>query len=166
MLKVYIAGPDVFHMDGQNILKMKKEYCEKKGFIGLTPFDTEVDLSNTKENIRYKIYENNIEHLKNCDIVVADLNNFRHNEQDAGTIFEIGYATALNKTIYFYSSDDRNLVEKTREKDEKSYSDYNGFRDSNDMEIENFDGRFNLMINESGTFVHGDFFNVIDLIAG
>jgi len=165
-MKIYVAGPDVFRRDGVEVLENKKNICEQYGYIGITPFDKQMDFSRKNSAIRQDIYKNNIQYIKECDIVIADLNNFRHNEQDSGTIFEIGFATALNKKIIFYSSDKRTLLEKTVEAQINHYTtDGNQVFDDNDMEIENFDGQFNLMINESGTFIHGTFEDAIKYLA-
>jgi len=163
-LKIYVAGPDVFRKDGVSVLESKKDICEKYGCIGITPFDKMMDFNQSSEAIRSSIYLSNVNYIKECDVIIADLNNFRHNEQDAGTIFEIGFATALNKQVLFYSSDSRTLLEKTQELQPNHTIDGKQVFDDNGMEIENFNGQFNLMINESGTFVNGDFEDAVKML--
>jgi len=164
MKKIYIAGPDVFLKNAIEDLNQKKMLCEKNNFIGMIPFDANVDFSQSNSKIRKDIYEANIKMIQDTDIVIANMNNFRHNEQDSGTIFEIGYAVALKKKVYIYSSDFRTVIEKTTQCDNKSYIEDGQHYDNNDMLIEGFDAKFNIMINESVDFIHGTFEDVIDII--
>ena len=161
MKKIYIAGFDVFLKNAVEDLNQKKELCSKYSFIGMIPFDGNVDFTKSNENIRKDIYVENIKMIDKCDIVIANMNNFRHNEVDSGTVFEIGYATALNKEVYIFSSDNRTVVEKTKECDDKVYEENGMFYDRNHMLIEGFDSKFNIMINESSKFIHGDFEDVL-----
>jgi len=162
--KIYVAGPAVFRKDAVEYLNTQKKQIENKGYEALIPLDKNIDFDREPELIRAEIFQKNVEHIKNCDIVIADLNNFRHNEQDSGTIWEIGMAYGLGKEIYIYSEDNRTLLEKTQEEDKNTTTDGASVFDSNEMEIENFGGRFNLMINECVTkFVLGSFEDVLAL---
>ncbi len=54
------------------------------------------------------VYQRNIDELHECDIVIASTEN-----KDMGTIFECGYATAINKPVIYYApnlSGDFNLM--------------------------------------------------------
>ncbi len=164
MKKIYIAGPDVFLKNAVEDLNKKKRYCENNGFSGLIPFDANVDFTQSNENIRKDIYEANVKMIQQTDIVIANMNNFRHNEQDAGTIFEIGYAVALNKEVYIYSDDNRTVIEKTIEVDNDFTIENEQYYDKDDMLIEGFEARFNIMINESVKFIHGSFEDVIGVL--
>lgn len=161
MKKIYIAGFDVFFKNAVEVLNNSKELCTKYGFIGMIPFDGDVDFNQSNENIRRDIYVENIKMIDECDIVIANMNNFRHNEVDSGTVFEIGYATALKKEVYIFSSDNRTVVEKTKECDDKVYEENGLFYDRNDLMIEGFDSKFNIMINESSKYINGDFEDVL-----
>ena len=44
------------------------------------------------------VYQRNIDELHNCDIIIASTEN-----KDMGTLFECGYATAINKPIIYYA---------------------------------------------------------------
>ncbi len=164
MKKIYIAGPDVFLKNAVEDLNKKKSFCEKNNFVGLIPFDADVDFSQSDVKIRKDIYDANIQMIQDTDIVIANMNNFRHNEQDAGTIFEIGYAVALEKEVYIYTSDTRTVIEKTIEIDRKFHIENGQYYDSNDMLIEGFGAKFNIMINESVEIINGTFEDVIRLL--
>mgnify|MGYP000117894470 CR=1 FL=1 len=164
MKKIYIAGFDVFLQNAVQDLNHKKQLCEKYGFKGMIPFDGEVDFTQSNKKIRFDIYHENIKMIDECDIIIANMNNFRHNEADSGTVFEIGYGVALKKDIYIYSSDNRTVVEKTLECDDKAYEKDGMYYDKNDMLIEGFDAKFNIMINESSEFICGDFEDVLKVL--
>jgi nucleoside 2-deoxyribosyltransferase len=163
IMKVYIAGPDVFRKNGMEVLDSKKYLCEEVEYEGLTPFDKKFDFTNkTNAEIRHVIYSNNVSLMKECDIIIADMNNFRHNEQDSGTIFEIGFGSALGKPIYIYSDDDRLLLDRTLDNVKNPETVGNLVYDDNGFEIENFGVGYNLMISESTTFVKGTFQEALD----
>ena len=162
--KIYLAGFDVFYENAIEVLNRKKALCDKYGFIGLAPLDNEVDFSQPKSKIRKIIYEANIKLMHEADILCVNLNAFRHGEPDSGTVFEIGYGVALGKDVYVYLDSDQSMLEKTKAHDDKCvYKDGLWF-DQNGLIIEDFDGMFNLMINESTKIINGNLENVLEKI--
>ncbi len=162
--KIYLAGFDVFYDNAIEVLNRKKALCDKYGFIGLAPLDNEVDFSQPKSKIRKIIYEANIKLMHEADILCVNLNAFRHGEPDSGTVFEIGYGVALGKDVYVYLDSDESMLEKTKAHDDKCvYKDGLWF-DKNGLIIEDFDGMFNLMINESTKIINGNLENVLEKI--
>lgn len=144
MKKIYIAGPEVFLPNAIEIGNKKKKLCEKYGFIGLFPFDNEIN-PEEKElklyQIGLKIGEANEKLIQQCDYIVANITPFRSPSADVGTIFEIGYGKGLGKTIYAYTNEKGNLFERT-----KIFFNIDSSTDINGMSIENFDLIDNLMI--------------------
>ncbi|CAD2220830.1 nucleoside 2-deoxyribosyltransferase [Angomonas deanei] len=137
--KIYIAGPAVFHADhGKAYYDHVRELTAANNIKPLIPLDNNVSGA---LNIRNA----NIEQIKQCDAIIADLSPFRSHEPDCGTAFEVGYAAALNKIILTFSSDQRTLVER-----------YGGVKDSLGMEVEDFNLPFNLMLAD-GTAIFGSF---------
>lgn len=145
MKKIYLAGFDVFAPDAiQRGIKMK-EICKQYGFKGAYPLDNEFDTAE-------EIFSANIGLIKDCDIIAANINEFRGNEPDSGTAFEIGYAYALGKKIYCYAEDTRTLRDKL------------GVKDNNGYNVENFNMPFNLMLCVPSVIVKGDFEDCIKQI--
>lgn len=105
MLKIYLAGPDVFEVDAIDQGTRLKKLCADYGFEGLFPLDNEIKDATTPLELATKIREANLALIRSCDIVLANLRPFRGLEPDSGTIYEIGYATALNKQILGYTED-------------------------------------------------------------
>jgi len=115
MTKIYLAGPDVFETDAIEQGKRLKALCSQYGFEGLFPLDNEIDFDGTPYAIAKRIREANIALIKSCDIVLANFNPFRGLEPDSGTVYEVGYATALGKEVYGYAKDRRTMITRIRE---------------------------------------------------
>lgn len=115
MLKIYLAGPDVFDTDAVEKGKVLKALCRQYGFEGHFPLDNAVDIDASPYETAKAIREANIKLLESCDIVMANLNPFRGFEPDSGTVYEVGYAAALKKMVFGYASDNRTMIERLRE---------------------------------------------------
>ena len=114
---VYIAGPECFQPNGKELARQALQLCEKYGFEGLSPVIGHpslppVDFSNGKKEAAKQIFRKNISLINMCDLVIANLNNFRGWELDAGTCFEIGYAYTQDKKLYGFMDDTRPCYEK------------------------------------------------------
>lgn len=101
--RIYLAGPDVFRPDSATVYLRLKAQCERLGLIGVPPFESQPDASSADGGtIAQRIYEGNIALIRSADAVVANLQDFRGLEPDAGTVFEVGYAVALGKPVVVY----------------------------------------------------------------
>lgn len=101
MKKAYLAGPDVFRQDAQAHGDLLKAICQLKKVIGLFPLDNEIK-SAPGDDVAKQICDANIQMIKECDFVLANVDRFRGPSLDVGTAFEIGYAVALGKPVYAY----------------------------------------------------------------
>lgn len=134
MIKVYFAGPDVFRYDAPVYFNDEiAEKCKINDIQPLFPLDT--DLTDP-----ISIFNNNIALIHECNVVLANLDPFRGASLDAGTAFEIGYATAIGKNIVGYYTYDSFLSYKDRM--EPMFWEYS----SQYPLIEDFDLSDNLMI--------------------
>lgn len=107
MLKIYLAGPDVFREDAIQHFETLKELCAKWGFIGMAPLDNTIQIPTDKLNTpkhSKAIFISNVGLIKDCDIILANLEPFRGACIDDGTAWEIGCGYALGKRIWGYSS--------------------------------------------------------------
>ena len=114
MLKIYLAGPDVFEKDALQQGERLKERCSAYGFEGLFPLDNVINFDASPYEVAKAIRKANVELIASCDIVMANLNPFRGVEPDSGTVYEVGYATALGKKVYGYAQDRREMIERIR----------------------------------------------------
>lgn len=108
MKKIYLAGPDVFFSYAIEHGKKLISKCAEYGFQGLFPLDNEVDESSIVL-MREDIKSGNIEMIKECDIILANIDPFRGPGADNGTTYEIGYAEALGKQVVLYVNDEKHL---------------------------------------------------------
>lgn len=107
MKSAYIAGPDVFREDYDD---WKKAVADKFSGTGITPiFPSDAELTHPTSEA---IFETNCRFMRNCDIVIANVNPFRGLEPDSGTAFEIGYARAIRKPVILYCEDGRSMRER------------------------------------------------------
>jgi len=117
MLKIYLAGPDVFDTDAVEKGEALKALCSQYGFEGHFPLDNIIDIDASPYAMAKAIREANIRLLESCDIIMANLNPFRGFEPDSGTVYEVGYAAALQKMVFGYASDRRMMIERLRDKE-------------------------------------------------
>lgn len=110
--RIYLAGPDVFLHDCFEVLLHKKTCLEQLGYDVLTPLDK--CLTDPKD-----IAIANEDLIRQCDIIVANVEPFRGTEPDSGTVYEIGFGRALGKKVLTYNNPDTSYKERLEVHDEK-----------------------------------------------
>lgn len=95
MMKLYLAGPDVFRPDALHWAEEARQACRRAGHEALIPLDG-------IETTAAGIYHANIGQIQAADAVLANLNPFRGCEPDSGTCVEVGFALALGKLVIGY----------------------------------------------------------------
>jgi nucleoside 2-deoxyribosyltransferase len=111
--RVYLAGFDVFRQDAREHGARLVAACAEYGFEGVYPLDAEAPANLDGPRQAAWIYRANIDSIRGADIVMANVDDFRGpGEPDSGTAFEIGYAAALGKEIWAYTSDAGTLIER------------------------------------------------------
>ena len=103
-MRIYLAGPDVFFSDSTERFTQLKAACARHGLEGLEPSDGDIpaDFNGTDDERALRIYQGNIQRIREADAVLANLCSFRGLEPDSGTVFEVGYAVALGKPVAAY----------------------------------------------------------------
>lgn len=99
-MKIYLAGPDVFHPDAARHFAEARALLARHGHQALVPVDNE-------ETTAAGIFQANMAMLAAADALLANLNPFRGLEPDSGTCFEVGCAIALGKRVVGYVADGR-----------------------------------------------------------
>ena len=104
---VYLAGPDVFFRDADARYNRLEAMCEKYGLIGMRPSDGGIQPQEwatlPKREIATRLFEGNMERLRNADIILANMTPYRGDEPDSGSVFEVGAAVALGKVVVAYT---------------------------------------------------------------
>jgi nucleoside 2-deoxyribosyltransferase len=157
MLKIYLAGPDVFLPDAIAVGRRKKELCTTYGFEGLFPFDNEITESDTGEPIDRLIYRANKEMIRRADLGICNLTPFRGPSADAGTVFELGMLVGLGKQVFGYTNDADDLLTRTRRDPAVKYDPAaKVWRDGHGLSVEDFGNADNLMI-DNALIEHGGY---------
>lgn len=148
MIKVYLAGPDVFLRDPQAQFERLCGWCRDAGAHGVIPGVLPDDDGSTV-TLAERIYRINIELLDQADAVIANIAPFRGCEPDSGTIFEIGYAVAKGKPVALYTPVTQTYGEQLRRTLGDPVRDPDSGRDFDpvhQMSIEDFGLKANLML--------------------
>ena len=109
--KLYLAGPDVFLVNALAVGARKRALCAARGFNGLFPL--EADDAGRQASAKC-IYDANINMLRRCDGVVANLTPFRGISADVGTVYEVAYALALGRPVFAYTEASAHLDTRIR----------------------------------------------------
>lgn len=102
-MKIYLAGPDVFLPDADEIGRRKAEICARFGLTGLYPLDHAIDL--TAPDASRQIFCGNEAMMDRADAIIANLTPFRGAGADPGTVYELGYMAGRRKFCLAYSND-------------------------------------------------------------
>lgn len=148
MLKIYVAGPEVFLPNAREIMDRKVELCRSYGFQAICPGDLEIPPQPTKKAFGLAISTVDEDMMNRADGVIANLTPFRGISADVGTCFELGYMCAQGKLVAAYTNVAENYFERAaRYYDDRITEDAKGIRRGpGGLSLENFDMIDNLMI--------------------
>jgi nucleoside 2-deoxyribosyltransferase len=135
---IYCAGPWVFSPRPEEISSQLSRLCDAAGLVAVLPFEDAPDQSPADAAM---IYRENITRITKADAIVADISPFRGPHMDPGTAMEIGFAAALGKPVFAYTSPPGPLIQ--RISCEKTDT---GWRDAQGNLVEDFGLPDNLMI--------------------
>src|SRR6202162_4557541 len=113
MMKVYLAGPDVFLPDSVDIGRGKVELFARPGLTGLYPLDNTIDIAANDASLQ--IFRGNETMMIAADAIIANLTPFRGPGADAGTVYELGYMAGRGKLCLGYSNDPRSYADRVRD---------------------------------------------------
>jgi nucleoside 2-deoxyribosyltransferase len=145
---IYLAGPDVFLPDAIDVGERKKALCREHGFVGVFPFDNEINSVPADEREDHFVYRANLAMIRAADAGIFNLTPFRGVSADPGTVFELGVMIGLGKPAFGYSNESEDLLARTRQADLLTLDD-GVWRDQNRMKVEDFGNADNLMIDAS-----------------
>ncbi|CCG08693.1 nucleoside 2-deoxyribosyltransferase [Pararhodospirillum photometricum] len=157
--RVYLAGPEVFLPDPDRVARALKERCAAHGLEGVFPLDAGLALNDlTAAGQAQAIFNANIDLIRGCDGVIANMTPFRGPSMDVGTAFEMGFAAALGKPVIGYTDDLGEYVDRV-------VTFYRGhvtregcaWRDPDGLTIEDFSQVDNLMMCGAALAITRDF---------
>ncbi len=156
-MRVYLAGWDVFLDDARAAMAGNEALCREYGIEPLNPLDNDTGEGPDPAVLRASINAGNLAMIRRCDAVIANLNPFRGFEPDSGTVFECGFACALEIPVFGYIADLRPLVERYRDYDPATRERQGRIVDGEGRMVENLGNIHNLMLEENLRIVGGGF---------
>lgn len=154
---VYLAGPDVFYPNAQEIAAEKKQILAARSMAGCFPLDTELEPAAfaDEKDFALAIARGNEGLMRAADLILANIEPWRGPEADDGTAYEIGFMAALGKLIVLYTNDMRPFSERIRDEVYGGETYQEGAFERgrcDDMMVERFDGfADNLMLTNAAT---------------
>jgi len=116
MLKVYLAGPEVFLPRGRELIDRKRAILAEFGFA---PTPRHADFLErgdaSPRQFGERISRLNEELMDGADVCIANLTPFRGISADVGTVFEVGYMIAQGKPTFGFSNDPRDYSDRAAE---------------------------------------------------
>lgn len=158
---IYLAGPERYDVDCLEVYERMKALCRERGLQAVVPTDaapgvTPVESDDPYTNA-YSIFERQQQHVRDCDILLANLNDFHGWEPDSDTSFECGMAFQLGKALYGYMADARRMIDRI-----PNLGPDHEYRDACGCNAENFDYPINLMFSSSMPIWEGNFETALD----
>lgn len=161
---VYLSGPERYESDHLERYARMKKLCDKYGFNAITPMDNAPGIQRIYSSDpyvqAYNIFDHNQQHVRNCDLIIANLNMFHAWEPESDTSFECGMAYQLGKKLYAYMDDTKIMRQRI-----PNYGAANEFRDVCGNNVENFNYPINLMFASSMKIFEGKFDSIISSVA-
>lgn len=113
-MKLYIAGPEVFLPDAQEMLARKNELAVAAGFEPVGPHgEFQPDAASASgDSIGIGISRLNEELMDLADVCIANLTPFRGISADPGTVFEVGFMLGRGKAVFGYTNEPANYFER------------------------------------------------------
>jgi nucleoside 2-deoxyribosyltransferase len=143
--RIYLAGPEVFLPSPVEAGRRKVALAAEFGLDGVYPLDNALPLDGKPKRAQAGLISASNEALmRSCDALIANLTPFRGVSADAGTAFEVGFMRALGRPVLGYTNTPSSLVARSRAMRAHGLLGFDG--DADDIEIEDFDGLENLMI--------------------
>ncbi len=141
-----------------------KRLLDKYGFDAIVPTDPAPGVEEIETDDpwarAYNEFDRYQQHVRNCDIILADLNDFYGYEPNSDVSFECGMAFQLDKKMYAFMDDIGRMIDRVPNKGEE-----NSCHDINHMGVENFDAPVNLMFGSSYKFLDGSLEDIIRKMA-
>lgn len=134
----YLADFEMFLPTCKETVATWKKICDKYGIIGLFPGDDEVQdelvpyvpKDDSWDEKWMAVFMHDIHQMMRSDMVIAQLDDWRSNQPDSGTLFETGWFVGKGMPAYGFLKNPSTMLERTnREKhlDKDFYYDQEGY---------------------------------------
>lgn len=152
---VYLAGPERYAPDARTRYEALREAGNRLGLRVIVPTDEVTGMPPEPAEDpfarAYHTFYRQQRHVRDCDILIADLNDFHGWEPDSDTAFECGMAFQLGKKLYGYMDSTARMIDRV-----PSLGPEREYRDICGCNVENFDYPINIMFASSMDLLEGD----------
>ena len=162
---VYVSTSDRDNLDAKEKYEELRKVLDKYGFDAIFPTDDAPGVENIETDDiyekAYNIFDRYTQHVRNCDIILLDLNDYRGGfEPNSDVSFEAGYSYELGKKQFGFMDDIGPMVDRIPNiRTETDTRDFNG------MNVEDFEAPLNLMFGSSVKLLDGDFEEIVRKMA-
>lgn len=160
---VYLAGPERYDPDAAEKYAAMKKLCEERGLVAITPLDAAPGVAEVESDDpytkAYNLFDRWQQHVRNCDIIIADLSDYHGFEPNSDVAFECGMAWQLGKKCFAYMHDATWMRQRIAH-----YGEDKDNRDIYGNDVENFNYPVNLMFSGSMPVYGGKFEEIIDQV--
>ena len=145
--RVYLAGPDVFLPEPHRRGEALRRVCAAHGLEGVFPLDPLPGEPAGWAALppARAIARRNEAQIRRCDAMIANLTPFRGPGADNGTAYEMGFARALGRPVFGWSTAAGDYLSRCRALPGVALRD-GTWRDAEGLEVEAFGLGDNLMI--------------------
>lgn len=162
--RVYLSSFERYDNDAKEKFEVMKKICAKYGLIAISPLDdapmVEKVESDDPYEMAYNQFDHYQQHVRNCDLILANLNDYHGYEPNDDVSFECGMAFQLGKKCFGYLKEVKPMIDLVPNKGKDLE-----YRDVNDMNVEDFENPLNLMFGASFTLFDGSFEEVIKKVS-
>ena len=140
-----------------------KKILEGNGFEAIVPTDAAPEvpvLEDTGDLMEmvYNQFDHYQQHVRNCDIILANLTDYEGFEPSSDVAFECGMADQLGKKLFAWMEDGRNMIDRI-----PSHENNQGrMLDANEYSVENNNAPINLMFGASFKIFDGNFESAVE----
>ena len=157
---IYLAGPERYNSDCAEQYAHMKELCREHGLYAVVPTDPvpgipAADTDDIYANA-YLTFLRQQQHARDCDIILANLNDFHGWEPDSDTSFECGMGYQLGRKLFGYMESTQRMIDRI-----PNLGPAHEYRDACGCNAENFDYPINLMFSASMPIYEGGFENAL-----
>ena len=160
---VYLSDTVRYEPDAESRYEEMKRVLGEMGFDAVSPCDpvpgTEITDGDNDYTAAARLFDRWQQHVRDCDIILADLNDFRGYEVSTDVGFECGMAFQLGKKMYGYMGSTAPMIERV-----PHFGPGREFRDHTGSNVENFNYPLNLMFACSMEIAEGTYRDAAGLI--
>ncbi len=160
---IYLSGFERYEADGAAAYERMKRICRSYGYEAVSPLDQAPGVDKIDTDNPYvwaaNVFDNYQEQVRNCDIIIANLNDYRGYEINNDVGFECGMGFQLGKRLYGYMDHTDKLINRIPHLGAEE-----GYRDQTGSNVEDFDYPANLMFACSMKIFEGAFEEIIEKV--